>query len=164
MIAKIFCSLRPHGASFRSFAPGPPKLLGGHGVGGGNCMALEIGHHRLAWPDRRNLHRERKTGKVESKSIEKISVRGCSFSLTAILALFAIDFPFEKFCFSKWCFLKSILKMPIYEETCHKMSKIFFRSDKHGIRRDVLSQSRGRALKKFPGGHAPRPPPFRTLS
>ena len=48
VIAKIFRSLRSHGASFRSFGPGPPKLLGGPGVGGGNCMALEIGHHRLA--------------------------------------------------------------------------------------------------------------------
>ena len=38
-ITKIFCSLRSHGASFRSFAPGPPKLLDGPGVGGGNCKA-----------------------------------------------------------------------------------------------------------------------------
>ena len=101
MITKIFCSLRSHWASFRSFAPGPLKLLGGPGVGGGNCMGLYG-----VWPDRRNLHRKSKTGKVESKSFEKISVRGCSFTLTAIFALFAIDFPCEKFCFSKWCLLE----------------------------------------------------------
>ena len=82
-----------------------------------------------AWPDRRNFHRQSITGKVESKSFEKISVSGCSFTLTAIFTLFAIDFPCEKnSAFLNGVYLKSILKMPIYEETCHKMSKILFRS------------------------------------
>ena len=69
MIAKIFCSLRSHGASFRSFAPGP--LFGGHGVGGGSLMALEIGHYRLAWPDRRNLTVKAKQAKSNEKALRK---------------------------------------------------------------------------------------------
>ena len=48
------------------------------------------------WPDRRNLHRKNKTGKIESKSFEKISVRGCSFTLAAIFAMLEINFPREK--------------------------------------------------------------------
>ena len=40
------------------------------------------------------------------------------------------------------------------------MAKFFLRTGQHGIRKGVLSQSRGCVFKSFPGGFAPRPPHF----
>ena len=68
MITKCFNWVRLHGP-ICSFAPGPQKLLGGHGVGDSNCMALklEVGNRKMdtiGWPDRTNLHRKSETGTV----------------------------------------------------------------------------------------------------
>ena len=50
------------------------------------------------------------------------------------------------------------MKKPVTK--CQKFFLEVFRSDKHGIRRGVLSQSRGRVLKKISWGPCPQTPSF----
>ena len=53
--------------------------------------------------------------------------------------------------------------MLIYKKLLPNGQKSYFATGKHGIERGVLSQCRGRVLKHFPGGFAPRPPRFNTF-
>ena len=107
-----------------------------------------------------------KQAKSNQKALRKY-VWGSSFTLIAILALFAINFFCENLLIwakESGVYLKFIRKMPIYEkESVTKRQKFSLRTGEHLITRGVLSQSRGRVLKKFPGSFAPRPPSFSTV-
>ena len=104
--------------------------------------------------------------KSNQKALRKY-VTGSSFTLKAILALFAINFFTKKSAYlsqREWCLLEMYPEdANLWKEPVTKRQKFSLRTGEHLITRGVLSQSRGRVLKKFPGSFAPRPPSFSTV-